>query len=154
VPTKDEIAAGLRQVSERLERLGPRILANLDRPLPTGTWTVHDALCHIAADSHAVEIWRQRVETGRRPGGDLSGDEYNEQQVSRRRPLPPEDVLAEIRAAFAADLQAIADMDAALLERPIPYRGATAPAAEMLRFYTGPHNQGHLDDVEKALGGS
>jgi len=153
--TREEIAAGLREVQQRLAGLTPRITSNLERPLLSGTWTVHDALCHIAADAEAVPNWLRRigaaVEGGSvRPEG-VSGEEFNEQQIEARKSLPVTAVLSEIDARFAADLAAIAALDESLLTREIDYRRGRAPAATMLRFYTGPHNMRHLDDIEQAL---
>ena len=152
---KDEIATGLRAVQERFERLAPRIVTKLDAPLPTGTWTVHDALCHVAADSDAVAAWRKRVEalsrgeSARPPGFDI--DAFNQERIDQRKGLPAAAVVDEVRGHFSADLAAIAVLDDELLAREIDYRDAKAPAARMLLFYTGAHNNGHLDEIERAL---
>jgi hypothetical protein len=151
VSTKDDLINTLREVDQRLVGLAPRILANLDRPLLSGTWTVHDCLCHIAADSNAVYAWRYRIENGRRLQGDMSTDDFNQQEIDKRKGLPAQSVLDEIRANFAGDEKAIVALEDALLEREVPYRGGMAPAAESLRFYLGPHNTIHLDDIERAL---
>jgi hypothetical protein len=151
VSTKDELIATLRDVDQRLVGLTPRILANLDRPLLSGTWTVHDCLCHIAADSNAVYAWRYRLENGRRVQGDMSTDDFNQQEIDKRKGLPAEEVVREIRDNFSGDMAAIRELDEELLRREMPYRGGMAPAAESLRFYLGPHNTSHLDDIEKAL---
>ena len=61
MPTKPEIIQNLRDVQSRFELLLPRALEGLSLPLPSGTWTVHDCLCHLAADTNAVASW-QRAE--------------------------------------------------------------------------------------------
>ena len=66
--TKEEIVAGIGEVRQRLRRLEPQIVANLDKPLLTGTWTVRDALCHIAADTNAVRAGAA-ASKGRAPAG-------------------------------------------------------------------------------------
>ena len=153
--TKEEIAAGLRAVQERFDRLAPLIGAKLSTPLPSGSWTVHDALCHVAADSDAVSAWRERVEAlssgapGRSPGFNI--DTFNQERIDQRKGLPAETVIDEVRQHFRADLEAIAKLDDELLAREIDYRGSRVPAATMLRFYTGVHNTTHLDEIEQAL---
>ena len=103
--TKDEIVAGIKEQQERLERLLPRIRQNLDKPLLTGTWTVHDAVCHIAGDVDVRESFRQRVEKALRgdetpitsPGFNI--DVYNQEQIDLRKHKPLDEVVAEITRA-------------------------------------------------------
>jgi hypothetical protein len=153
--TKSEISDGLRAVVMRFERLAPDIDAYLAAPLPTGFWTVHDCVCHLAADSHAVDGWRERIDNliagrgARPPGFDIN--DYNAANIAARKDKPLAEVLDEVRDAFAGDLAAIDGLEEDLLAREVPYRGGIAPAAEMLRFYTGAHNLIHLDDIEQAL---
>ena len=117
--TREEIAAGLREVQDRLERLAPRIVGKLDTPLLSGSWTVHDALCHIAADAEAVPSWLSRIDamasgSSARPPG-FSIDAYNQERIAQRKGLPVAEVLDQIRARFSADLDAIGKLDDALL---------------------------------------
>ncbi|HLF78574.1 MAG TPA: maleylpyruvate isomerase N-terminal domain-containing protein [Dehalococcoidia bacterium] len=154
--TKQEIYEGVRGVEERLERLLPGIAANLERPLPTGTWTIHDALCHIAADGNAVPRFVQRMERidrgepGRPPGFNV--DEHNEQQIALRKGRTVDEVVTEIKGGFAADLAAVESIPDATLERQIPgFGGNLTLASDSLRFNLVGHNHLHLDDIEKAL---
>jgi len=151
--TKEEIVAGIGEVRQRLRRLEPQIVANLDKPLLTGTWTVRDALCHIAADANAVARWRSRLEgqsPGRPPG--MSGEEHNQQQIDARKARPVEDVLREIQEGLDEDARAVEEMEEALLQRQMQsFRGETIASSDMLRFYTAGHNQMHLDDIDAAI---
>src|SRR4051794_16387737 len=102
--TRQEIIAELQRVNQRIDGLTPAILAHLDAPLPEGTWTVHDAVCHLAADGNAVPRFLNRVERidkglPLRPEGWTPAmmDVENEDNIARRKGLPVTDVLKEIR---------------------------------------------------------
>jgi hypothetical protein len=156
VATKQEITTGIQDVEQRFERLLPAIVANLEKPLPEGSWTVHDALCHIAADAQAFARWQRLVDaqasgTSARPPG-FNLDEHNEQGIAARKDKPVEDVVAEIREALRRDTAAVQAVDETLLQRDLPnFRGELGPGSDRLRFMTVTHNQIHLDDIEKAV---
>ena len=154
--TKGEIIEGMRGVQERLDSLLPRATALLDRPLTEGTWSVHDALCHMAADANAFPRWQARlvaIETGtstRPPGFNL--DEFNQQNIDARKGKPVDEVVGEIKDGLAADVEAMKGVDDAVLSKEIPnFRGEMTTAGAMLLWTTTGHNQVHLDDIEKAL---
>ena len=154
--TKAEITAGIQDVEARLERLLPGIVANLEQPLPEGNWTVHDALCHMAADAHSVPRWQRMVDAAingkstRPPGFNL--DDHNQQGIDARKSKPIEEVVQEIRDGLHSDAAIVVGLDDALLTREVPnFRGELQPASERLKFTTGGHNQIHLDDIENAI---
>jgi hypothetical protein len=158
VATREELQANIQGVIERLESLLPDIAANLEKPLTEGTWTVNDAICHIAADTQdAVPRWRARMqslaagESGRLPGFNI--DDYNQQQIDRRKGRSVQEVVQEIRDGLRADSEAIDTLEDDLLKLqvPSPRGGGMTEASEMLSFYVGRHNHIHLDDIEKAL---
>jgi Mycothiol maleylpyruvate isomerase N-terminal domain len=155
--TKDEIIDGMRGVEERLERLLPRAKTQLDRPLTEGTWSVHDALCHMAADANAYPRWASRLaaiesgtQTPRPPGFNL--DALNQQNIDARKHKPLDEVVAEIKGGLAADTDAVRAVDDGILTKEIPnFRGEMTTAGAMLLWTTTGHNHVHLDDIEKAL---
>ncbi len=154
--TKDEITEGIQEVEQRLERLLPGITANLEQPLPEGSWTIHDALCHMAADAHSVPRWQRQVDaaisgTSARPAG-FNLDDYNQQNIDTRKTKSIDEVVQEIRDGLKTDAAAVGGLDDTLLAREVPnFRGELAPASERLRFTTGRHNHMHLDDIENAI---
>jgi hypothetical protein len=154
--TRDEITAGIRDVEERLKRLLPDIDENLDQPLPEGTWTVHDALCHMAADVPSLPRWQRQIDaaisgaSARPPGFNL--DEYNQQGIDARKGKPLGDVVQEILDGLHSDAAGVPGLDDALLSREVPnFRGELQPASERLKFTSGGHNHLHLDDIENAI---
>ena len=155
--TKSEIRDGINGVEERLQRLLPGIRAHLESPLPEGTWSIHDALCHMAADANAVPRWLARFEAldagrpTRAPGFNI--DDYNQQNIDARKTKTVDEVVTEITDGLHADAAAVASMDDGLLERQVPnFRGEMTAASDMLSFTTVRHNHLHLDDIERALG--
>jgi hypothetical protein len=156
VATKSEITAGIQNIERHFDRLLPAIVANLDKPLPEGSWTVHDALCHIAADANAFARWQRLVDahasgTSARPLG-FNLDEHNEQGIAARKGKPVDDVVSEIREALRRDAAAVQAVDETLLQRDLPnFRGELGPGSDRLKFMTVTHNQIHLEDIEKAV---
>jgi hypothetical protein len=156
VATKEEITAGIRAVEERLDSLLPGIVDNLEQALPEGTWTVHDALCHMAADAHSLPRWHRQIDaaingTSARPPG-FNLDDYNQQGIDARKGKSIDEVVAEIRDGLHSDAAAVPGLDDALLAREVPnFRGELQPASERLSFTTGRHNHMHLDDIENAI---
>jgi hypothetical protein len=157
--TREEIIAELRRVNERLDALAPAILARPETPLPEGTWTVHDAVCHLAADGNAVPRFLHRVEVidqglPLRPPGWTPAvmDAENEENIAKRKGLPITDVLKEIREAMDADIERVKGLDEALLLRDIPnFRGEIGPASDQLKNTTSGHPHNHINDIERAL---
>ncbi len=154
--TKDEITTGIQEVEERLDSLLPGIVDHLDQPLPEGTWTIHDAVCHMAADANCLPRWQRQVEaaingTSARPVG-FNLDEYNQQNIDARKGKAVDEVVQEIRDGLHSDAAAVPGLDDALLAREVPnFRGELQPASDRLSFTTRRHNHMHLDDIENAL---
>jgi hypothetical protein len=90
-------------------------------------------------------------ESGRLPGFNI--DDYNQQQIDRRKGRSVQEVVQEIRDGLRADSEAIDTLEDDLLKLqvPSPRGGGMTEASEMLSFYVGRHNHIHLDDIEKAL---
>jgi hypothetical protein len=155
---QSEIAARLREVNERLAELGPAILANLDAPLAEGEWTVHEALCHLAADSNWVPRILQRRDlalAGKprhvRPDFDL--DDYNRRQIAIRLVRPPEEVLAEAIRGHQAAGEALLQVDDESMRVEIPDEpfSPLTTVGELLRVAVWEHARDHLKEIEEAL---
>ena len=154
--TREEIIAAIRDAEARLDRLEPVIREHLQQHLPTGTWTVHDAVCHLAADSNAVPRFLDRIEKQRtgqpvRPAG-FNMDAHNEANIARRRGLSLDEVLHEVHAGFANDIAQVQALPSDLLASDVPnFRGELTPASDQIRFTAAGHPNLHLDDIEAAL---
>jgi hypothetical protein len=125
--------------------------------LLTGTWTVRDAVCHMAADGNAVPRFLQRIErarngqTGRPTGFNL--DAHNEEQIALRKPRPLADVLSEVHEGLSNDMAEVEALPEDLLTSNVPnFRGELTPASDQVRFTAAGHPGIHLDDIEAALG--
>jgi hypothetical protein len=156
--TKQEIIEALTALSARVDALAPRLEGSLERPLLQGSWTVHDALRHLAADARGVPAMVARLERvaqglpRRTPGVDDEVDAYNERMIAERKHKPLSDLLREINAGIRADIESIGELSDEFLQRELPnVRGDTAPASEQMRVYLGGHPMRHLDEIEAAL---
>ena len=70
-----EVIKVFEEVDARVNALRPRLEANPDAPLPSGTWRVRDALSHLAARSgprHEMNHLND-VEAALAPAGAPSG---------------------------------------------------------------------------------
>src|SRR4029079_3334652 len=97
---RDEIVAGINACDDRLTQLRPAIIANPEARLPKGTWTVRDALCHIAARANGVaraimvadgSLGAEATDVG--PTFDI--DVVNRQQIADRSASGVEALLTE-----------------------------------------------------------
>jgi hypothetical protein len=156
--TRQEIIEALNAISARVDALTPRLEGSLERPLLQGSWTVRDALCHLAADSRGVPGMVARLERvaqglpRRTPGVDDDVDAYNERMIAERKHKPLSDLLGEIDAGIRADIESVGELSDEFLQRELPsVRGGAAPVSEQMRVYLGGHPMRHLDDIEAAL---
>lgn len=159
--SRREVEATLLGVNERIEALRARIVAGADRTLPSGTWTVRDALCHLAARSNGVPNFVARIErlaqgapggAAARPAG-FNIDEINQGQIDARAGHSVDQLLDEIIAGHRGAVEALATVDEALLSRMVPsFRGdGDIEAAAMLLGGTANHDNNHLSEIEQAL---
>lgn len=155
--TRDDVIAAISEVDHRLDALEARILASGEQPLLEGTWQVRDALSHLAARANGVDRVAQRVrasQAGTPMAPVASIDEINAGQVQEREAATVAELLDEIRAGHAAAIEAIRRLDEATLEHPLPManRPDPQPAVEMMLRGGPGHDNGHLDQIESALG--
>jgi len=155
--TRDDIITAIQGVDARLEGLRDRILAAAEAPLHEGTWRVRDALSHLAARANGVDRVAQRVraaQAGTPMAPVATIDEINAGQVHEREGATVAELLDEIRAGHVAAIEAIRRLDEATLEHPLPManRPDLQPAIEMMLRGGPGHDNGHLDQIEAALG--
>jgi hypothetical protein len=154
--TRDEIISAIQGVDTRLEALRARILAGGETPLREGTWRVRDALSHLAARANGVDRITQRVraaQAGTPMAPVASIDEINAGQVHEREGATVLELLDEIRAGHAAAIAAIGHVDEATLAHLLPQVNRDdSPAIDMMLRGGPGHDNGHLDQIEAALG--
>ena len=157
--TKEEITESLQQVNQRLEGLKARILAGAEKHLLSGTWTVRDALCHLAARSNGLPNFMNRLERAAQatPGAPATPlpniDDVNQSQIDARVGRTPAELLDEVHAGHLTAIDGVSKMDADIFDRelPTPRGEGTTPAGDLLMRSTSGHDNVHLDEIEKAL---
>ena len=156
---RGEIVAGINACDERLMRLKPAMIANPDAPLPEGTWSVRDALSHIAARANGVAmaltvannaLGADAADVG--PTFDI--DVVNRQQIADRSANDVESLLAEALAGHAAAIGQLASIDDELLARrmKLPYFEHEVMVIDLIALSGAGHEQSHINDIARALG--
>ncbi len=155
--TKAEILAAIEAVEARVERLTPAILAHVEARLPEGEWRVREALCHLAARSNSVPIAQAAAERVRanQGWGSYNIDEENAGQIADRQRRTTQDLLAEIHQGHRAETAAVAAFDDETLNQRMPkfIRTGDMSMADLLLAAGPGHDNMHLDQIEKAVGG-
>ena len=155
---KEDIAVALRAVNERIDGLRPQILEKASQTLPEGSWTVRDALCHVAARANSVKMIVDRFEGSAAAGGggprpDIH--DINQGQIDDRHDRSIEQLLGEITGGRQEAIASLDGIEDAVLERQVPnFRGdGEMPLGEMVLRASAGHDNTHLDDIEAALNG-
>jgi uncharacterized protein (TIGR03083 family) len=148
------------QVAEDVERLCLRVAwRELERDVlaltgdwqgPSGfaDWSAKDLLAHISSTQAAMAPALSAPP--RAPGAEpFDSDRWNASQIRKRRELPAEQLVAEVRrgtAAMDAALRA-ADLGASMPAGTYEGRNVASAMRAMVR-----HQRGHLDELRAALG--
>lgn len=160
--TRDEIAAAFRTADERLEALRDRLVANGDRPLPSGEWRVRDALSHIAARSNSMPIaerWLAQVDSAPTEAAAAAVPDIhdiNAGQVADRAGRSVSELIDEAIAGHRAAVQHAIGLDDAVLDRPIVIaaRNINTTFGAFLVMAGPGHEGNHLAEIEAALDGA
>jgi hypothetical protein len=153
---RDEITAAIRETDARLERIRPPVVEAGDRPLPTGEWSIRDALSHLAARSNPVARSLWRMEGALAPGGQAALDihEENAGQVRDRADQSVDALLDEIAEGHRTALTDLAALDDQTIARrfPVAFPPGELSLVEFIERAGPRHDNSHLDEVEAALG--
>lgn len=161
--TRVDVIKGIEAVDARVHELTPQLLTHANAKLPEGEWHVREALCHLAARSNAIPLAMIAVQRARAraPGvsaaasGAIEIDEVNQRQIDDRRDRSLQELLDEIHTGHQTALNAVREIDEQTLDERlvvIAGRGEISFAELLLRAGPG-HENNHLDQIEKALGG-
>jgi hypothetical protein len=131
------IVAAISETEERLRALLPRARARPMTRLTEGTWTVRDALCHLAARASAA----------------AESEAINAGQIASRDGHSVDELADEAVAGYAAARADVLKLDAAQLSQTIPNVPGQGPmgVADLLLVVYRHHARAHLDSIEQAL---
>ena len=156
---RDEIVAGIKACDARLEQLKPAIIANPDVPLPEGTWTVRDALCHIAARANGVAMAVTVADNtlGADPadvGPTFDIDAVNRQQIADRKTDDVDTLLTEALTGHQAAISQLASIDDVMLARrlKLPYFKDEVTVIDLIALAGAGHEQSHINEIARAVG--
>jgi hypothetical protein len=156
---RNEIVAGINACDARLEQMKPAMATNPDAPLPEGTWTVRDALCHVAARANgvAMAVTVANNTLGADPadvGPTFDIDVVNRQQIADRSEKDVDALLAEALAGHQAAIDQLASIDNELLARrmKLPYFEHEVTVIDLIALAGAGHEQSHINDIARAVG--
>jgi hypothetical protein len=149
------IIAAISETEERLRALLPRARARPVTRLTEGTWTVRDALCHLAARANDVPLVLRLLD----PHVDLASaaaDAINAGQIASRAGRSVDELADEAVAGYAAARADVLELEAAQLRQTIPNIPGQGPisVADLLLVVYRHHAQAHLASIEQALADS
>jgi len=154
--TRNQIITAIRDTDRRLTRLTSSILSTPECPLRQGSWTVRDALCHVAARANGVSLARtyadpQPESTAAPPVFEI--DAINRRQIAERQGSSVPNLLEEIAEGHRAALAQLAQLDDAQLARPLqlPFLEPSATVADLILRAGPDHERAHLESIAEAL---
>ena len=156
---RDEIVAGINACDVRLAQLKLAIVANPDAPLPEGTWTVRDALCHVAARANgvAMALTVANDSLGADPsdvGPTFDINVVNQQQIADRSASDVDALLTEAFAGHEAAISQLASIDDEMLARrmKLPYFEHEVTVIDLIALAGAGHEQSHINEIARAVG--
>jgi hypothetical protein len=155
--TLEDIINAIKAQDVRFAALRAAILANPTAPLPTGTWTVRDALSHVAARAMLTSTIRNaearlKAATENRELPRINIDDVNHGQVVERQNATVAELLAEIEANHAKTIEEVKTLPEAQLSKMYTtVQGAQVTGADLIFGNVSRHESGHTNDVEAAI---
>lgn len=148
---KDELGRSAERVQQVTSRLDDRTAVGATE---NPTWRVRDILAHLVASEPGIVANARGIIGG--SGGvpaDFRLDDWNVRQVAKRAEITRDALLSELadnRQKTVAFLDGVADQD---LDRRGRHADLTEMSVEELLRTMMRHEQGHIAEIERALGG-
>jgi hypothetical protein len=140
---------------ELLDVVGQMQAEDWDKPVQSveGGWTVKQLLLHVAT-SEAGQIKTAQAIAAGQPTvpDDFDLDRYNARQIEKNRAKQPPEILfglAESRQKLLAFLEEVPD---AALDASGKHGRGDVITLEQLFLRIGEHEEGHAEEIKKALG--
>lgn len=153
IETREELLAALREDAGRLpEVVGAIGETDLARGVYENGWSARELLAHLAAIEWTYPRLIERAEAAGNSDGSSGGafdmDAYNARQVAKRAEASVGELLEEFGRNRAATIEAVANADAALLERATRSAGGVeGTLLEVLIGVTVGHVREHIADL-------
>jgi hypothetical protein len=161
--TRADVIKEIEAVDARVHELTPQLLTHGNARLPEADWRVREALCHLAARANGVPVATAAAQRARAraPGestaarGAVEIDEVNRRQIDDRRDRSLQELLEEIHSGHQNAIRAVREFDEQTLgEHLVLFAGRSEMSfAELLRLAGPAHENNHLDQIVKAIGG-
>ena len=152
IETREELLTALREDAGRLpEVVGAIGETDLARGVYENGWSARELLAHLAAIEWTYPRLIERAGAGGSDGssgGAFDMDAYNARQVARRAEASVGELLEEFGRNRAATIEAVANADAALLDRATRSAGGVeGTLLEVLIGVTVGHVREHMADL-------
>ena len=153
IGTREELLAALRSDATRLPEVAGA--AELSRGVYENGWNARQVLAHLAAIEWTYPRLIERAAAGgsdgssdSSSGGAFDMDAYNARQVAKRAEAGVGELLEEFGRNRAATIEAVANADAALLDRATRSAGGVeGTLLEVLIGVTVGHVREHMADL-------
>ena len=124
------------------------VVATTDNP----SWRVRDILAHLVASEPGILANARAIAAG--SGGvpaDFRLDDWNARQVAKRADESRDDLFAQLAENRRKTLQALDELDERDLDRRGRHADLSDKSVEELFQTIARHEQGHLDEIERAV---
>jgi hypothetical protein len=156
--TREALLQRMRDERAALERVLALVPAKrMQTPLLEGSWSVKDAMAHIAAWETMMADWVETTLRGETPDRPASGDDWVDSLNAALYEQHRESALADVRAFFAAAHKRAYQVASAMSEAEL-FDGERyawrqgSPLAVLVAANTFWHYPEHREQVERLLG--
>jgi hypothetical protein len=154
--TKSELLEQIRSRHERLENLLARLSpGQMLQPGVSGEWSVKDVLAHLSAWERRMVGWVGMLMRGEIPAGAPENwddiHRMNAESYARDKHKPPQEVLAEFRAAHLTALDLAESLSEAQLQTDYPDTWPRNALWHGVAVDAGWHSKEHCEEINKWL---
>ena len=154
--TRQEIIDAVRAFVERADKIAAGLsAADWETTVYGRGWTAKQVYSHLASMGGAIPFFVNMAKnppSGGGAGGGFDVDTFNAQQVAQRQDKTTDEILTELRTAYEGSLKNLDSVSDELLAKEMTTSFDLAGTlGDILVQAVTSHNDGHLDDIERAV---
>lgn len=158
---KKELTREMKKVADRASARAARLTAaDWSKPVYQNGWNVKQMYSHMASTGSIISRLIERAKAPQPPAsqsaqsGAVDVDAWNARHVALRQDRSTDEIVAEIKSTYASGAALIESTPDSVLAVKVydPNSKGEVPLSERLMQMLVRHNNGHLDDIDRALG--